>query len=117
MEQPEANAPAPEVMRAELINIMVAKCGGKITRTKAEQVVDAILEKQMRYYAEMADSEVDTSSLDAAMVAAELPGRAQAVIEQGARFVQFMSTEQKTAWQGAAERLRDSCRKLVDLIQ
>ena len=113
----EANAPEPGVMRQEFINIVVAKCGGKVSPQKAGEVVDKILEKQAMFYAQMADSEVDTSSIDAAMVAAELPGRAQAVIQIGANFVQFMSGDQKLAWQGAAERLRDSCRKLVDLIQ
>lgn len=112
----EPNAPDPAIMREELINTAMDTVP-KLGRFQASQLIDAFLHRQMLYYAQMADSEVDTSSVEAAQIAGELVGVANAVIEQGAQYTEFMNEGQKHAWRFAAERLRDSCRKLVDLIR
>lgn len=111
---PEPNAPSPVVMRLELINIIVAKSGGKISFTKAGSMVDSIIAKQMIYYASMADPEVTTD--EAARVAAVVEAKAmiEALIRQGGVVADYMAD--KPLWIRTATRARETCAKLVELI-
>lgn len=110
------NAPGPEVMREEMINLTVSKSGGKISRHKAEQIVDGILQKQMNFYSHMAAAEADTSGVEAAVIIAALPGRVDAVIRQGAEVVQFMTPHNQGRWRMSVELLRDTVRQIIDLV-
>lgn len=116
IEEEKNNAPAPGAMRLEFINIMRGRAPGKLTFEKAGEIVDAILEKQMRYYAQMAETEVDNSAPEFIVAVGELAGRAAAVINIGAEFVQFMSAEKRQQWQQNAQRLRDTCKTLENML-
>lgn len=111
-----ANAPTPDAMREELINILMNHGGGNISRTKAGGVVDLMLAKQMAFYSQMADAEVDMSGQEAALAVAELPGRVDTLIRLGAKVGDAMLPDDRRNWQRSAEMVRESVRKLVDQL-
>jgi hypothetical protein len=114
VEQPEPNAPAPEVMRLELVNIVYAKIGSHASRHKAEQIVDAVLEKQMIYYASMADPEVTTDEMARVAAVVEAKAVIETLIRQGAAVCDYMAD--KSLWQRIATRGRAVVAKLEALI-
>ena len=110
----EANAPSPEVMREEFINIVLdnnPSCG----KWRAANIVDEILNKQMAFYSQMADTELDTTNVEAAMVVQELAGLVGALIAQGAEVVEYMRDGNK--WRTTATRARAAVVKLGEMMQ
>lgn len=115
-DEPEGNALAPEVMRAEMINIVVGQGEGRIHRHAAGNIVDAILQKQMQYYAAMATPEVSVPVEDQMRLVLENSGLVSALITQGAAFTQFMAPDKLVAWRNVAERARDNCKALLEMF-
>lgn len=109
----EPNALAPEAMRQEFINIVVNQSHARLSHDRAGKIVDSILEKQMQFYAAMAEPEVDM--VEAAQVVSEVKGIVEALIRQGASVCEFMPDKAK--WQSLAARARDLCAKLEGLIE
>lgn len=114
LDQPEPNAPAPEVMRLELVNILHSMAHLKLHRPRCEQIVDALLEKQMVYYASMSDPEVTSDEM--ARVAAVIEAKAviETLIRHGAAVCDYMAD--KPLWQRIATRGREVVAKLEALI-
>jgi hypothetical protein len=111
--QPEANAPDPVVLREDLINILLGKnpaCG----QNRAEQIVDAMLIRQMEYYAGFAEAEIDTDSVEAAVIIQTLMGNVMALISMGASVVDYMAD--KVKWQTKAAQVRAGFEQLSGMI-
>lgn len=111
---PENNAPSPEVMREDFINLMMGRA--QMPRNKAEALVDEMLKRQMGYYAMMAEPEVTD---DINLIMDTMTGfqeSAIALITAGAGVVQYMNADQQERWRINAARVREKAAQLLQLL-
>jgi hypothetical protein len=113
---PEPNAPGPEVLRDEIINIVVGAPPGRIHRHAAGNITDAILQRLMRYYAEMATPELVADSTEQMQVVMDCMGLMNALIQQGAQFTQYMNDEQLRQWRSVAARSQHTIRRMAEMF-
>lgn len=109
----ENNAPGPDAMRDEFVNILMGILP-KAGAFRAQQVVDEILTKQLAFYSQMTEAELDTTDPEVMVALGDLRNRAQQVITIGAEFTQFMSPDKLLQWQRAAQGLRGAVETLVN---
>ena len=113
----EPDALAPMVLRSEMINKMVAKCGGKVSVAKANDVVEELLAIQMRYYAAIATPEIAKEDADNALqVVGTLQGHIGALIRVGAEGVEHLTPDRRLLWQNNAMRVRDGMNAMLELF-
>lgn len=112
----EPNAPEPSALREELINLLVAKAGGKITRHKAEESVDAMLLKQMMFYSQMAEPELAAPVAEQMALVGRMHGLLSAVILQGSDYTQLMSPEKLRTWQRVTSEARTTMRAMMEMF-
>lgn len=112
--EPElAEAPSPDVMRQAFINTILhhnPSCGA----FRAGQIVDEILKRQVAFYSQMAEVELDTSSVQAAVIVQNLAGTIGALIEQGAMVINYMSDPER--WRRTATRARNDLVQLGEML-
>lgn len=116
-EQPvhEANAPGPEVMRQELINIAIQYIKPP-SPFKAGQMVDNMLAKQMAFYSQMAEPELTADPVEQMAVVSEMMGLGNAVISQGATMVNHMLPADQEKWRSTVTRYRDALNRMAELF-
>lgn len=114
MSEEAKEAPAPEAMREEMILETISRSSGKVNRHMAEQVVDGILLRQMRFYAQFADPEVTADPAEQFGAVQEATGMIAALIAQGAAVSDYMADKQK--WQNTAARARQAGQRLLELF-
>lgn len=116
----EASGPdalAPMALTTEMVNKMVAKCGGKISVQKANDVVDELLQIQMRFYAAIATPELDKADAEEAMMTVgQLNGRIAALIVVGAEAVEHLTPDRRKAWQTNAASVREGMAAMMELF-
>ena len=116
MNEPEANAPDPGVLREEMINIVVGDGEGRIHRHAATRIVDAILQKQMMYYSQFATPELSAPVEEQMSAITEMFGLVNALIQQGARHTGVMTPTQLAEWQSVAARTRAMMERIAGLF-
>lgn len=114
---PGPDALEPMVLNQEMVNKLVAKAGGKISTQKAHEIVEALLEIQMRYYAAIATPELDKANAEEAMMTVgQLNGRVAALIVVGAEGVEHLPPDRRKAWQQNAASVREGMAAMMELF-
>ena len=103
----EPNAPAPDALREELVNSIISNSYGKVARGMAERMVDNILTKQMRFYSQFADPQLEADSVEQMQVVMDTMGIIEALIRQGAAMTEHMLPDDRAKWQRTAQRGRE----------
>lgn len=114
-QESKGTAPDPSIMREQFIKVITNKLP-KAGEFRAAQIVDEILEKQIMFYAQMADAELDATDPDVVMAIGELNARAAAVIVIGARYTQYMPHDEQLKWQSAAAALRNVVARILSAV-
>jgi hypothetical protein len=110
----ENNAPSPEVMREDFVNLFVAR--GGVSRNKSEQLVDEMLKRQMGYYAMMAEPEVTDNPQEIILALTGLEETVNLVISTGASVVEFMPPDVRARWQTNTAKLRQKAAQVLALL-
>jgi hypothetical protein len=112
------NAPGPEVLRDELINLMKGRLLGKVQSDKIEDLVDTFLAKIMEYYERMATPEaIDDGAVMKTLLDAMLTAT-QHMIEAGAALCEGYpeGSPQRSRWQVAATEMRFAGKAFLELV-
>lgn len=118
MSEPTPDALAPDAMREEFTNILYAKSGGKLSRNKCYEMVDAVLAKQMQFYAAVAEPEVNAAPHRVNDVLHEVQFTAGRLIEVGATMSQHWADNDPTRqrWQRCAVAFRQAVDNFLGLM-
>lgn len=117
-EEPKPDALAPEAMREEFTNILFAKSGGKLSRNKCYEMVDAMLAKQMQFYAAVAEPEVVAAPHKVNDVLHEVQFTAGRLLEAGAEMSGYFGEgdEMRKKWQKRAVAFRQAVDHFLGLM-
>lgn len=118
MTEPTPDALGPEAMREEFTNILFAKSGGKLSRQKCYDMVDAVLAKQMQFYAAVAEPEVVAAPHKVNDVLHELQFTAGRLLEAGAEAVGYFGEKDdlRLKWQKRAIAFRQAVGNFLGLM-
>lgn len=118
MTEPKPDALAPEVMREEFTNILFAKSGGKLSRNKCYEMVDAVLAKQMQFYSAVAEPEVVAAPHKVNDVLHEVQFTAGRLLEAGAEMSRLFgeTDEVRKKWQKRAIAFRQAVDNFLGLM-
>lgn len=112
------NAPGPEVLREELINLAKGRLLGKVQSDRIEDLVDSILAKLMEYYERMATPDAVDSGALLNMAAETLLAATAELIQAGSVLCEAYpeGAPQKSRWQVAAVEMRFAGEALLKLF-